>query len=176
MAYEAPRNVLIPADHIQRRVRDLALEISHDYPDEAPLHFVSVLKGAFVFLGDLVRSMDRAVSLDFMAVSSYGKSTNSSGEVRLLKDLDSGLEGRHVIIVEDIVDTGLTLSFLVKTLRERSPRSLKVCVFLDKKMRRKVQYTADYTGFTIDDGFVVGYGLDCNEQDRALPEVYVVKE
>jgi len=174
MAYEAPRDVLISADDIQRRVRELALEISHDYPDDAPLHFVSVLKGAFVFLGDLVRSMDRAVSLDFMAVSSYGKSTNSSGEVRLLKDLDSGLEGRHVIIVEDIVDTGLTLAYLQEILHARGPKSLKTACLLSKPSRRVVDVKVDYIGFTIEDRFVVGYGLDYAEQYRHLPYLAVL--
>ena len=174
MAYEAPRNVLISADDIQRRVRELALEISRDYPDDAPLHFVSVLKGAFVFLGDLVRAMDRAVSLDFMAVSSYGKSTNSSGEVRLLKDLDSGLEGRHVIIVEDIVDTGLTLAYLQEILHARGPKSLKTACLLSKPSRRVVDVKVDYVGFTIEDRFVVGYGLDYAEQYRHLPYLAVL--
>ncbi len=174
MAYEAPRNVLIAADDIQRRVRDLAAEIGRDYPDGAPLHFVSVLKGAFMFLGDLVRSMDRAVSLDFMAVSSYGKSTNSSGEVRLLKDLDSGLEGRHVIIVEDIVDTGLTLAYLQEILHARGPKSLRTACLLSKPSRRKVDVKVDYIGFTIEDRFVVGYGLDYAEQYRHLPYLAVL--
>ncbi|HNV04463.1 MAG TPA: hypoxanthine phosphoribosyltransferase [Vicinamibacterales bacterium] len=174
MAYEAPKNILIPAEDIQRRVRELAFEIGRDYADDAQLHFVSVLKGAFVFLGDLVRSMDRGVSLDFMAVSSYGKSVNSSGEVRLLKDLDSGLEGRNVIIVEDIVDTGLTLAYLQEILRARGPKSLRTACLLSKPSRRKVDVKVDYIGFTIEDRFVVGYGLDYAEQYRHLPYLAVL--
>lgn len=174
MAYEAPKNILISAEDIQRRVRELAIEIGRDYPDDAQLHFVSVLKGAFVFLGDLVRSMDRGVSLDFMAVSSYGKSVNSSGEVRLLKDLDSGLEGRNVIVVEDIVDTGLTLAYLQEILHARGPKSLRTACLLSKPSRRKVDVKVDYIGFTIEDRFVVGYGLDYAEQYRHLPYLAVL--
>ncbi len=174
MAYEAPKNILISTEDIQRRVRELALEIGRDYADDTQLHLVSVLKGAFVFLGDLVRAMDRSVSLDFMALSSYGKSTSSSGEVRLLKDLDSGLEGRNVIIVEDIVDTGLTLAYLQEILHARGPKSLKTACLLSKPSRRKVDVKVDYIGFTIEDRFVVGYGLDYAEQYRNLPYLAVL--
>ena len=169
MAYEEPQNVLISAADIQQRVRELAEEINRDYADDAQLHLVSVLKGAFIFLGDLVREMKRPVSLDFMAVSSYGKSTTSSGEVRVLKDLDSGLEGRNVIIVEDIVDTGLTLAYLQEILHARSPKTLKTACLLSKPSRRVVNVKVDYVGFTIEDRFVVGYGLDYAEQYRNLP-------
>jgi hypoxanthine phosphoribosyltransferase len=174
MAYEAPRNVLISADDIQKRVRELAEEINRDYAEDAQLHLVSVLKGAFVFLGDLIRAMNRAVSIDFMAVSSYGKSTSSSGEVRLLKDLDSGLEGRNVIIVEDIVDTGLTLAYLQEILHARGPKSLKTACLLSKPSRRAVDVKVDYIGFTIEDRFVVGYGLDYADQYRNLPYLAVL--
>ncbi len=174
MAYEAPKNILISTADIQQRVRELALEIGRDYADDTQLHLVSVLKGAFVFLGDLVRAMDRPVSLDFMALSSYGKSTSSSGEVRLLKDLDSGLEGRNVIIVEDIVDTGLTLAYLQEILHARGPKSLKTACLLSKPSRRKVDVKVDYIGFTIEDRFVVGYGLDYAEQYRNLPYLAVL--
>ncbi|MCX6551204.1 MAG: hypoxanthine phosphoribosyltransferase [Acidobacteria bacterium] len=169
MAYEEPKNVLISSEEIQLRVRELAQEIERDYAADAQLHLISVLKGAFIFLGDLVRSMNRQVSLDFMAVSSYGKSTTSSGEVRVLKDLDSGLEGRNVIIVEDIVDTGLTLAYLQEILHARSPKSLKTACLLSKPSRRVVDVKVDYIGFTIEDRFVVGYGLDYAEQYRNLP-------
>ena len=128
-----------------------------------------MLKGAFMFLGDLIRAMDRPVSIDFMAVSSYGKNTTSSGEVRLLKDLDTGLEGRNVIIVEDIVDTGLTLAYLQEILHARGPKSLRTACLLSKPSRRVVDVKVDYVGFTIEDRFVVGYGLDYNEQYRQLP-------
>ena len=160
---------MITADEIQERVRTLAAEIRRDFIGEPQLHFVSVLKGAFMFLGDLIRAMDRPVSIDFMAVSSYGKNTTSSGEVRLLKDLDFGLEGRNVIIVEDIVDTGLTLAYLQEILHARGPKSLRTACLLSKPSRRAVDVKVDYVGFTIEDRFVVGYGLDYNEQYRQLP-------
>ena len=169
MAYEEPTNVLISSADIQQRVRELAEEINRDYAEDAQLHLVSVLKGAFIFLGDLIRAMNRPVSIDFMAVSSYGKSTTSSGEVRVLKDLDSGLEGRNVIIVEDIVDTGLTLAYLQEILHARSPKTLKTACLLSKPSRRVVEVKVDYIGFTIEDRFVVGYGLDYAEQYRNLP-------
>jgi len=174
MAYEAPKNVLISADDIQKRVRELAEEINRDYPEDAQLHLVSVLKGAFMFLGDLIRAMHRPVSIDFMAVSSYGKSTSSSGEVRLLKDLDSGLEGRNVIIIEDIVDTGLTLAYLQEILHARGPKTLKTACLLSKPSRRAVDVKVDYIGFTIEDRFVVGYGLDYADQYRNLPYLAVL--
>jgi hypoxanthine phosphoribosyltransferase len=174
MAYDAPKNILISTEDIRQRVRELALEIDRDYAGDTQLHLVSVLKGAFVFLGDLVRAMDRPVSLDFMALSSYGKSTSSSGEVRLLKDLDSGLEGRNVIIVEDIVDTGLTLAYLQEILHARGPKSLKTACLLSKPSRRKIDVKVDYIGFTIEDRFVVGYGLDYAEQYRNLPYLAVL--
>jgi len=169
MAYEEPKTVMISADELQRRVKELAAEIRRDYAGDAELHLVSVLKGAFIFLGDLIRALDRQVTIDFMALSSYGKSTTSSGEVRLLKDLDSGLEGRHVIIVEDIVDTGLTLAYLQEILHARGPKSLKTACLLSKPSRRVVEVKVDYTGFVIEDRFVVGYGLDYAEQYRNLP-------
>jgi hypoxanthine phosphoribosyltransferase len=133
-----------------------------------------VLKGAFIFLGDLIRALNRPVTIDFMAVSSYGKNTTSSGEVRVLKDLDSGLQGRNVVIVEDIVDTGLTLAYLQEILHARSPKSLKTACLLSKPSRRIVDVKVDYTGFTIEDRFVVGYGLDYAEQYRNLPYLGVI--
>lgn len=162
-------NVLIPAEDIQRRVRELAVEIRRDHADS--VHLVAVLKGAFVFLSDLVRALPGPCSLDFMAVSSYGKSTSSSGQVQLLKDLESDLEGRDVVIVEDIVDTGLTLHYLQDILRARAPRSLKTACLLNKPSRRKVEVKLEYVGFTIEDTFVVGYGLDYAEQYRNLPYI-----
>ena len=135
-----------------------------------------MLKGGFVFMSDLVRAMGPHVSLDFIAVSSYGKSTKSSGEVRLLKDLDTGLEGRHTIIVEDIVDTGLTLTYLQDILRARSPKTLRTACLLSKPSRRVVDVTVEYVGFTIEDKFVVGYGLDYAEKYRNLPYIAVLDE
>ena len=162
-------NVLISTDQIRTRVTELAQQIAGDYPVGEELHLVAVLKGAFVFLGDLIRAIDRPLSIDFMAVSSYGKGTTSSGEVRVLKDVDSRLEGRNVIIVEDIVDTGLTLAYLQEILHARGPKTLKTACLLSKPSRRQVDVKVDYVGFTIEDRFVVGYGLDYAEQYRNLP-------
>lgn len=169
-------NVLLDAETIQARVRELAVEIESDYPDGEDIHLVGVLKGAFVFMADLVRAMTPRVSLDFIAVSSYVKSTKSSGEVRLLKDLDFGLQGRHVIIVEDIVDTGLTLTYLQDILRARSPKTLRTCCLLSKPSRRQVEVAVEYIGFTIEDRFVVGYGLDYAERYRNLSHIAVLHE
>ena len=165
---------LITQDQLQQRVLALAQEISKDHPNG--VHMVCVLKGAFMFLADLVRAMTCEVTLDFMAVSSYGLSTRSSGQVRVLKDLDTALEGRSVIIVEDIVDTGLTLAYLQAVLRARGPRTLKTACLLSKPSRRKTEVTVDYAGFTIDDLFVVGYGLDSGERYRNLPYLAVVND
>jgi hypoxanthine phosphoribosyltransferase len=169
-------NVLLDAATIQARVKELAAEIERDYPDGDGVHLVCVLKGAFVFMSDLARAMGPRVTLDFIAVSSYGKSTKSSGEVRMLKDLDTGLEGRHTIIVEDIVDTGLTLTYLQDILRARSPKSLRTACLLSKPSRRVVDVTVEYIGFTIEDRFVVGYGLDYAEQYRNLGYIAVLDQ
>ena len=166
--------ILIDAETIQARVRELAAEIERDYPAGEEIHLVGVLKGGFVFMADLVRAMSARVTMDFIAMSSYAHSTRSSGEVRMLKDLDSGLEGRHTIIVEDIVDTGLTLTYLQDILRARSPRSLKTACLLSKPSRRQVDVTVDYIGFTIEDKFVVGYGLDYAEKYRNLAYIAVL--
>jgi hypoxanthine phosphoribosyltransferase len=166
--------ILIEADRIQERIHEMAAQIERDYPADEEIHLVGVLKGGFVFMADLVRAMSARVTLDFIAVSSYAQSTRSSGEVRLLKDLDSRLEGRHVIIVEDIVDTGLTLMYLQDILRARAPRSLKTACLLSKPSRRKVDVVVDYIGFTIEDRFVVGYGLDYAEQYRNLGYIAVL--
>jgi hypoxanthine phosphoribosyltransferase len=166
--------VLISEQELQQRVAALALEIRRDFPDD--LHFVAVLKGAFMFLSDLIRHMSGRVSLDFMAVSSYAKGTTTSGEVRLLKDLDTTLDGRNVVIVEDIVDSGLTLTYLKDILRARNPRALSTAALLSKPSRRQVDVNVEYTGFTIEDRFVVGYGLDYAEQYRHLPYIAVLDE
>ena len=162
---------LIPAEEIQHRVSMLASDIRRDHPRD--LHLICVLKGAFVFLSDLVRRIEGPVTIDFMALSSYGKGTSSSGEVRLLKDLDTGIEGRDVVIVEDIVDSGLTLSYLQDILRARGPRTLNTACFLSKPSRRLVDVRVEYIGFEIEDRFVVGYGLDDAEEYRNLPYVGV---
>jgi hypoxanthine phosphoribosyltransferase len=156
---------------IQKRIGELAAEIRRDVPEE-DLHLVGVLKGAVLFLGDLIREMNGGISIDFIALSSYA-GTTSSGEVRLIKDLDYGLEGRHVIIVEDIVDTGLTLHYLQEILKARNPRSLRTACLLSKPSRRKIEVHVDYVGFTIEDKFVVGYGLDYSERFRNLPYIGV---
>jgi hypoxanthine phosphoribosyltransferase len=169
-------NVMLSAKQVQDRIVALAAEISRDYPPGEDLHLVAILKGAFLFLGDLIRVMDRNVTIDFMAVSSYAKGTTSSGEVRMIKDLDSGLEGRNVIIVEDIVDTGLTLSYLQEILRARNPKTLRTACLLSKPSRRKIDVKVEYVGFTIEDRFVVGYGLDYAEKYRNLPFIGVLNE
>jgi hypoxanthine phosphoribosyltransferase len=165
-------DILISSEQIQARVRAMADGIHRDHPDG--VHLIAVLKGAFVFLSDLARAMPGRCSLDFMAVSSYGSSTKSSGQVQLLKDLESTLEGRDVVIVEDIVDTGLTLNYMQNILRARSPRHLRTACLLSKPSRRQVDVKVDYIGFEIEDRFVVGYGLDFAEQYRNLPYIAVL--
>jgi len=165
-------DVLIAATDIHERVKQMAHEIQRDHPDG--VHLVCVLKGAFIFLSDLARQLPSTTSLDFMAVSSYGTSTKSSGQVQVLKDLDSSVDGRDVVIVEDIVDTGLTLTYLQDILRARSPRHLRTACLLSKPSRRKIDVKVEYVGFTIEDKFVVGYGLDHAEQYRNLPYIAVL--
>jgi hypoxanthine phosphoribosyltransferase len=161
--------VLISSNDIQLRVREMAADIHRDHPDG--VHLIAVLKGAFVFLSDLARALPGRCSIDFMAVSSYGTRSSSSGQVQLLKDLDSGIEGLPVVIVEDIVDTGLTLTYLQDLLRARSPGSLRTACLLNKPSRRTVGVALDYVGFTLENTFVVGYGLDAAEQYRNLPHI-----
>ena len=165
----SPR-VLIDPSTLAARVADLASEIRAAIPED-DIHFVGVLKGAVPFMADLIRAVPGGVTIDFIAVSSYGSGTSSSGEVRMLKDVDASLDGRHVIIVEDIVDTGLTLHYLQDLLRLRHPRSLRTACLLSKPSRRKVEVPVEFIGFTIDDHFVVGYGLDYAEQYRNLPYI-----
>src|SRR5260370_41792000 len=172
MADLRPVETLLTANQIEARVAEMAAEIRRDFPDG--LHLVAVLKGAFMFLSDLVRHMEGHVSLDFMALSSYAKGTTTSGEVRLLKDLDTTLDGKNVVIVEDISDTGLTLMYLQTILRARAPNALRTPVLLSKPSRRQVDVQVEYIGFTIADHFVVGYGLDYAEQFRNLPHIAVV--
>ena len=168
-----PTGVLISEQQIRQRVAEMAVQIRRDYPGN--VHIVAVLKGAFMFLSDLVRHMEGSVSLDFMAVSSYAKGTTTSGEVRLQKDLDTTLDGKDVLIVEDIVDTGLTLTYLQEILRARNPRVLRTACLLSKPSRRLVDVKVEYVGFTIDDHFVVGYGLDYAEQYRNLPYIGMIE-
>jgi hypoxanthine phosphoribosyltransferase len=168
-----PREILISEQQIQARVAEMAAEIRRDFPED--VHLIAVLKGAFIFLSDLVRHIPGKVSLDFMATSSYAKGTTTSGEVKLVKDLDLTLDGRNVIIVEDIVDSGLTLNYLHEILRARNPRTLRTACLLSKPSRRRVQVPVEYVGFTIEDRFVVGYGLDYEEHYRNLPYIGVVE-
>ena len=164
--------VLLSRDAIRERVEAIGKQISGDYAGREP-HLVGVLKGACTFMTDLARAIEIPITMDFIAVSSYGAATKTSGEVKLVKDLDQGLEGRDLIVIEDIVDTGLTLNYLLNVLRARGPRSLKVAALLSKPSRRLVEVQADYVGFTIDDHFVVGYGLDYNERYRSLPDIVI---
>jgi hypoxanthine phosphoribosyltransferase len=163
---------LVEADRLAARVRELGQEISADYAGR-DLLLVGVLKGAVFFLSDLMRHLEVPCEVDFMAVASYGSSTDSSGVVRILKDLDASIEGRDVLIVEDIVDSGLTLSYLLRAMRARDPASLEVCALLTKPERRKVNLPIRYTGFEIPNRFVIGYGLDYGEKFRNLPFVAV---
>jgi hypoxanthine phosphoribosyltransferase len=167
--------ILVQQDELQHRVRELAVEISRDY-EGRHLFLVGVLKGAVFFLSDLMRHLGVPCEVDFMAVSSYGSSTDSSGVVRILKDLDAPIEGREVLIVEDIVDSGLTLSYLLRTLKARDPASLEVCALLTKPERRKVDLPIKYVGFEIPNRFAIGYGLDHAERFRNLPFVAVLQE
>jgi hypoxanthine phosphoribosyltransferase len=167
---DAIGEIIVQADELQHRVREMAAEISRDYAGK-DLLLIGVLKGAVFFLADLMRQLDMHCEVDFMAVASYGSSTESSGVVRILKDLDAPLEGRHVLIVEDIVDSGLTLQYLMRTLEARGPASLEVCALLTKPERRRVEAPARYVGFEIPDKFAIGYGLDYAERYRNLPYV-----
>ncbi len=172
---EAIGSVLVSRDELQAKVAELGALISADYAGKELL-LVGVLKGAVFFMADLARHITVPVSLDFMAVSSYGSSTDSSGVVRILKDLDTTIEGRHVLVVEDIIDSGLTLSYLMKNLRSRRPASLEICALLTKPSRRRVDIGCRYVGFEIPNLFVVGYGLDLAERYRTLDYVASLRE
>jgi hypoxanthine phosphoribosyltransferase len=165
--------VLIRRATIQRRVREVAHQISKDFRNQR-IHLIGVLKGACIFLSDLVREINLETSIDFIAVSSYGKGKQTSGQVRVLKDLDSSIEGLNVVLVDDILDTGLTLSYLIRVLQQRKPKILRVAALLDKPSRRVKQVKADYVGFTIPNEFVVGYGLDYAERYRNLKDVCIL--
>jgi len=168
------QEVLFDAEQIQQKVRELGEQLSADFRDRNPL-VICVLKGAFIFMADLVKAMTVPVELDFMAVSSYGNATKSSGVVKIIKDLDTSVEGRDVLIVEDIIDSGLTLSYLIDVLERRNAKSVTVVTLFDKPSGRSVDLEADYTGFTLPDAFVVGYGLDYAEKYRNLPLIGVLK-
>lgn len=167
--------ILLAAEDIERRICELADAISEDYKGKKLL-LIGVLKGAVIFLSDLIRHIKIPVEIDFMAVSSYGADTTSSGVVRIENDLEQSITGKDVLIVEDIVDTGLTLSYLFDSLANRGPKTLRVVTLLDKPDRRKVEFNPDYCGFEIPDRFVIGYGLDFNEDYRYLPDICVLKQ
>lgn len=166
--------ILIDEQTLQNKVQQLGARIAQDYAGKE-LVLICILKGSFIFTADLARALPMYAEMDFMAISSYGRGTKTSGVVRILKDLDQSIENKHVLIVEDIVDSGLTLSYLMETLSSRQPASLKTCVLLDKPERRIVTLTPDYLGFEIPDKFVVGYGLDYAEKYRNLPYIGVLK-
>ncbi len=166
--------VLLTGEEVQARVAELGAQLASDYEGREPV-LVSVLKGSIIFLADLVRAMPIPLSIDLMEVSSYGTSTESSGQVRILKDLSTSIEGREVIVVEDIIDTGLTLNYLLRYLHDKGPASIRICCLLDKPARRLAPIEIDYRGFTIADRFVIGYGLDYGERYRNLPYIGVLR-
>ncbi len=167
------KRVLVTKEQIARRVKELGEQISRDYDGES-ITLVCTLRGGCVFFADLIREISGDVEIDFIAVSSYGAGTKTSGEVKMVKDLSSPIKGKNIIVVEDIIDTGVTLSYLKKLLSSREPKSLKICSLLDKPSRRKVEFEGDYIGFVIENEYVVGYGLDYNQKLRHLPEVCVL--
>jgi hypoxanthine phosphoribosyltransferase len=169
------KEILLTEEDIRNKVDELGEKITKDHQDEE-LILIGVLKGANVFMSDLMRKINKPIEIDFISVSSYGHSTESSGVVRILKDLDSEIEGKNVIIVEDIIDSGLTLNYLIQNFKTRKPKSVKICTLLDKPERRKVDIKIDYKGFVIPDEFIVGYGIDYAEGYRNLPYVATLKE
>jgi hypoxanthine phosphoribosyltransferase len=166
--------VLISEEEIHARIAELGAQLTADYADKNPI-FLGVLRGVVIFYADMVRAVPIPCEFDFMAVSSYGSGTETSGNVNITKDMSIDIKGRHVVILEDVLDTGLTLQAVVKLLHQRGPASIRICALLDKPARRRVDITADYTGFTIPNEFVVGYGLDFDDQYRNLPYVGVLK-
>jgi len=166
--------ILVSEEELNAKVQELADQIMEDYKDKNPV-FIGILKGSFVFMADIMRKIDIYCDIDFMAVSSYGSQSVSTGAVKINKDLSQDIEGRHIVIIEDILDSGLTLSYLTKYLMNRNPASIRICTLLDKPARRKADIKADYFGFDIPDMFVVGYGLDYAERYRNLPYIGVLK-
>ncbi|MEK7403816.1 MAG: hypoxanthine phosphoribosyltransferase [Acidobacteriota bacterium] len=174
MTKTSPR-ILLSSEEVQARIRELGSQIDRDYPT-GTLYLIAILKGACFFLADLARAIQRSVRIDFIGTSSYGKGKSSSGEVKLTKDLDISIEGADVLIVEDIIDTGVTLNYLIHVLQQRRPRSIRIAALLDKPSRRLRPVDVAYTGFQIPDEFVVGYGLDYAEEYRNLPDICVLEE
>jgi len=175
MKIEDNLKVLYSPEDINRRVDELGRQITKDYQGE-PLYICCILKGAFMFTADLIRHIDCPLRVDFIRLASYGNQTSTSGEVKITKDVELSFKGCHVLIVEDIVDTGFTLEFLVNRLKLHEPKSVKICALLDKRARREVEVPVDYIGFSFEDGFVVGYGIDYAEEYRQLPAIYVVED
>ncbi|MBM4275911.1 MAG: hypoxanthine phosphoribosyltransferase [Deltaproteobacteria bacterium] len=169
------KRLLISKEEIARRVAELGARITQDYAGRDVV-LVGVLKGVFIFMADLVRALPFPVEVDFVRLASYGQGTESSGEVHITKDVETPLKDRDVLIVEDIVDAGLTLDFLRRHLASHHPRSVKICCFIDKRERRQVAVPLDYVGFVVEKGFLVGYGLDCGEHDRTWPEVFAIED
>lgn len=168
-------DVLFTEEEVTKRVKELAMKISEDFKGEE-VHFICILKGSIFFTAELAKRVENDVTLDFMSVSSYGDGTESSGRIKIVKDLDEGIEGKNVVVVEDIIDSGRTLSFLLEMLNARKPKSLKLCTLLNKPSRRVVDIPVDYIGYDIPDEFVVGYGMDYAQKYRALPYIGVVKD
>ena len=175
MSSEPKLSVLFTKDEIAATVSRLAAEIRRDYLDKNPI-LIAVLKGSFMFLADLVRQLDFPLEIEFVRLSSYGRGTESSGKVRMAPGALSKIKGRHILVVEDIIDTGLTSAFLLDYLRRRKPASLKLCSLTDKAERRRVVVNIDYRGLAVPDKFIVGYGLDCDEKFRNLPDIYVLEQ
>ncbi|WP_223590925.1 hypoxanthine phosphoribosyltransferase [Neobacillus bataviensis] len=174
MAYEI-KGTMISETDIKQRVKNLAVEIEKDFNNE-PIVLIIVLKGSFVFAADLIREMKGDIKVDFISVSSYGDETETTGKVRLLKDLDANITNQNVVVVEDIIDSGLTLNFLSKHLKSHKPKKIKICTLLDKPERRRVELPVDYVGFVIPDEFIVGYGIDYAQMYRNLPYIATVEE
>lgn len=172
--YDDIEQIWISKDDLNKRIKELATQLDEEYKDKNPL-MICILKGAVLFFTDLIREMEIPLAIDFMSISSYGGGTRSSGEVKMIKDLDTTIEGRDIIIVEDIMDSGYTLQYLRRMLLGRNPKSVKICCLLDKPSRREVDLQADYKGFEIENQFVVGYGLDYNQKYRNLPEIGILK-
>ena len=175
MVFQSQLKILISRDQIAKTVTRLALEINRDYQGKQPL-LISVLKGSFVFMADLIRQLDLPLELDFVKVASYGAARESSGKVRVVQGAKTPVKGRDVLVIEDIVDTGITISFLLDYLDKKRPASLKLCALTDKPSRRRVTVPIDYLGFSVHDKFIVGYGLDCDEKFRNLPHICTLED
>jgi hypoxanthine phosphoribosyltransferase len=175
MSSQPKLHILLTRQEIEKAVSKLATEVNNDYQTKYPL-LIGVLKGSFMFMADLIRRLDLPLEMDFIGVSSYGQSRQSSGKIKVVQGLRSEIKGRDVLIIEDIVDTGLTTAFLLDYLGKEEPASLKLCVLTNKPSRRQVPITIDYLGFTLPDKFIVGYGLDCDEKFRNLPDIYTIEE